>query len=110
PYRQLRCPLLMLFSAMSQPRTFALFPYTTLFRSHDQRDHAVDLVAGMLLVRLDVVGGVRSDRQVVDLPPHHRVTADNVKPDKKQDRKSTRLNSRHVKNSYSVFGLGTIAI
>src|SRR5690606_27480047 len=44
-------------------------------QGHDQRDHAVDLVAGMLLVRLDVVGGVRSDRQVVDLPPHHRVTA-----------------------------------
>src|SRR5436309_9505151 len=70
-----------------RPPTSTLFPYTTLFRSHDRMDSTsipqsaptlVDgLGAGISGVRIGIV----------------------------RDRKSTRLNSSHVKISYAVFCL-----
>src|SRR2546430_11749538 len=78
-----------------RPPRSTLFPYTTLFRSHDP-------------VGLDV-------RDVVEQQPRHRdhlqiVRAARVLPtasleDRVLDRKSTRLNSSHSQISYAVFCL-----
>src|SRR5690606_42152005 len=78
-------PLLFFFLARPPPRS-TLFPYTTLFRSRRAR------------------GGGPPDRprpvQSHPLPRgRHRRQVD------RQDRKSTRLNSSHVKISYAVFCL-----
>src|SRR5438034_8804665 len=69
---------------------YALFPYTTLFRSlpvgRVGRVVIGDLVAGLLIAgRVDQRGDVPAGGQ--------------------QDRKSTRLNSSHTVNSYAVFCL-----
>src|SRR3712207_9037323 len=99
-----------------RPPRSTLFPYTTLFRSHDRRaDVVADRVhAGVvaLLQSLVVLGGAgrlgqgrgqadpleRGGDQLVELEalvvaerPHGRV-----------DRKSTRLNSSHANISYAV--------
>src|SRR2546430_5393473 len=66
-----------------RPPRSTLFPYTTLFRSHDGVDVA-DLEAGAVV--LDQLVGME------------RVRAD-------LDRKSTRLNSSHSQISYAVFCL-----
>src|SRR5688500_19293850 len=94
----------------SAPAT--LFPYTTLFRSRQQRlvavlgeqlaRSAVELVAGR-------AGPHASDRLVERLL-HEPVVldelcgrlADAVRP---RDRQSTRLNSSHLVSSYAVFCL-----
>src|SRR5215510_12693093 len=60
-----------------RPPRSTLFPYTTLFRSPRPRAHARALVGS----------GARARRQ------------------RHGDRKSTRLNSSHVANSYAVFCL-----
>src|SRR5437870_10263830 len=65
-----------------RPPSSTLFPYTTLFRS-------------------------RLDREL-RLPRHgHRRARDHVRRDgrRREDRKSTRLNSSHVAISYAVFCL-----
>src|SRR5436305_3791850 len=80
------------------PPRSTLFPYTTLFRSrHDRRprrrgdrDQGAAVVGG-LAVEGDLL-------RLVDLA--HRVDAQVA-----QDRKSTRLNSSHVRISYAVFCL-----
>src|SRR5436305_3621691 len=64
-----------------RPPRSTLFPYTTLFRS---------TIAGMHPLKPYFQG--------VERPPHPRVTTC-------QDRKSTRLNSSHVRISYAVFCL-----
>src|SRR5438874_9562585 len=74
---------------MRRPPRSTLFPYTTLFRSRGSSDLlAEDHVEGFV-PRRDVLDVAGDDR--------HRL-AD-------QDRKSTRLNSSHVENSYAVFCL-----
>src|SRR5207302_9683277 len=68
-----------------------LFPYTTLFRSHVAR-------------RLAILG-VELDHDVVQFVVA-RERADPAAAEERQtDRKSTRLNSSHVKISYAVFCL-----
>src|SRR5690606_41915671 len=96
--------------AARRPQTPTLFPYTTLFRSE-------------LLLHLEGqaflgqrVTGVGEDERVVDLG--HRVARKLDVDDRADalndltlchvslpDRKSTRLNSSHVKISYAVFCL-----
>src|SRR3989442_10433397 len=73
-----------------RPPRSTLFPYTTLFRSHlVQPGDLGEAVGGRLLERdAKQVGGVH---QPADL---FRI-----------DRKSTRLNSSHVRISYAVFCL-----
>src|SRR5436309_11492525 len=66
-----------------RPPRSTLFPYTTLFRSDDGRDRR-GRTAGSLFYLA---------------PPRHQHQA------QRQDRKSTRLNSSHVKISYAVFCL-----
>src|SRR5690606_41313571 len=91
------------------PPTPTLFPYTTLFRS-------LRSVAGQLLV------GVVADAALAGLRAHTRFLARRAGRAARAhaarsvsvqvegalpltDRKSTRLNSSHVKNSYAVFCL-----
>src|SRR3712207_7722421 len=92
-----------------RPPRSTLFPYTTLFRSHraavagqlgrQRRD-----LARVLQQRLDLEV-LRRPREEVDdaLEPGGRGHAP-PNPDP-QDRKSTRLNSRHANISYAVFCL-----
>src|SRR5436309_9111440 len=67
-----------------QPRS-TLFPYTTLFRSDLGHTSSDALNGGM---RLGAINSARAGNQLCD-----------------RDRKSTRLNSSHVKISYAVFCL-----
>src|SRR2546427_7275222 len=74
-----------------RPPRSTLFPYTTLFRSRVPRDHAHggDGLAGRAGAGLPAHG-----HDVQPLTRHRR-----------QDRKSTRLNSSHSQISYAVFCL-----
>src|SRR5436309_11737680 len=84
---------MFLFLMLRRPPRSTLFPYTTLFRSFGQ------LAAGKRCrrYRAGVVGtdGSRIQARGADIAER----AD------EQDRKSTRLNSSHVKISYAVFCL-----
>src|SRR5207249_9093771 len=93
------------------PLGSALFPYTTLFRSVRRACRARDVLA---LAEEEVV-------DAVDLVPFAEQTRKKVRSDEpggagdddphlpssaaRVDRKSTRLNSSHVSNSYAVFCL-----
>src|SRR5690606_41811410 len=96
------------------PPAPALFPYTTLFRS-DQREHAA---AHAGLEHRGVRRGLSGLRDPERADPRllqqleHRGVVDvveriQVAPSQRnrEDRKSTRLNSSHVKISYAVFCL-----
>src|SRR5690606_41291485 len=78
-----------IFIRRRHPPSSTLFPYTTLFRS--QR---LGVSVGWLYRPRDVEFKCGDD---VCLPPR--------RDDEDADRKSTRLNSSHVKNSYAVFCL-----
>src|SRR5207302_11451777 len=88
------------------PPTSTLFPYTTLFRSrHLERAPNRGLRDGV-----DLPAGVeRRRRAPLRLRPHGLVEplrrAGRGGPRADSDRKSTRLNSSHVKISYAVFCL-----
>src|SRR5699024_12642215 len=78
-------PLVLLLVPLRGPPTSTLFPYTTLFRSHDL---AFDALGG----GVEGVHGLG----VEDAVGEGAVVG---------DRKSTRLNSSHVSSSYAVFCL-----
>src|SRR5690606_40917945 len=81
----------------STPRS-TLFPYTTLFRSRHAVPHRRPILG-----RLRPIHPPQPPPGRTLLPvPHHRRRLRNPVV---QDRKSTRLNSSHVKNSYAVFCL-----
>src|SRR5690606_40928906 len=103
-----------LHSSLRRPQPPTLFPYTTLFRSEpvqvsglgDERrlgPAAEDRGADPSRLQILEIG---QDR-VRDPRPHqlHRATVDLQATQEGQDRKSTRLNSSHVKISYAVFCL-----
>src|SRR5690606_41621939 len=99
------CSLLILFLLIRPPPRSTLFPYTTLFRSMGfYRDQLG--FAGQLLSRRYGMGDV-----YLNYAPH--ILAFNIwaganaplPPEGLADRKSTRLNSSHVKISYAVFCL-----
>src|SRR3989442_10379819 len=69
-----------------RPPRSTLFPYTTLFRSHEGHHRREHPPAFLLTVLCDVL---REDGD----------------KSKAEDRKSTRLNSSHVRISYAVFCL-----
>src|SRR5690606_40829225 len=92
---------------VGRPPTSSLFPYTTLFRSA-----IVQFETEFMLPRLDDAPLRRTaEAQAEDLLQHVQrlaeQTANNDAPcsDEMLDRKSTRLNSSHVKISYAVFCL-----
>src|SRR3989442_10385759 len=90
-----------------RPPRSTLFPYTTLFRSHQQ---AVDAGAEDGRVARDVRGddGTAGRHRLDDHDPEalasKRWRALDVCAGER-DRKSTRLNSSHVRISYAVFCL-----
>src|SRR5690606_41244691 len=94
---------------LALPRRSPLFPYTTLFRS--LRDGGGD--AGLIEGHEDEVRGVRVRNEAGDRVLRVDCHADlHARPPdvtegclQGQDRKSTRLNSSHVKISYAVFCL-----
>src|SRR5438874_8593138 len=71
-----------------------LFPYTTLFRSVD---FTRPIRNGPTQVGFDYYFGISAS---LDMVPYTFIEGDQV-----TDRKSTRLNSSHVENSYAVFCL-----
>src|SRR5690554_7322602 len=96
------------------PRS-TLFPYTTLFRSNDQARRVAACLDNVEIVDLLVDGDnemVQSIDTILDdiaredavpyiiaeIPTNPRVEVPDL-----QDRKSTRLNSSHVRISYAVF-------
>src|SRR3989442_5643556 len=72
------------FLMIRRPPRSTLFPYTTLFRSRMSRFRRRAFTAS------------RANAAIWVRPPH---------PDRGVDRKSTRLNSSHVRISYAVFCL-----
>src|SRR3712207_7820888 len=80
------------FLMIRRPPRSTLFPYTTLFRSHQADTVTIRLVADITdavdLAVLDQLGDALLQARLVDL-----------------DRKSTRLNSSHANISYAVFCL-----
>src|SRR5690606_39955450 len=91
---------------MPRLSTSTLFPYTTLFRSGLETGSGVERVFdrqleprhGNLDVRIDGIGKIGEDVHAgLELLGRCRR--------RRQDRKSTRLNSSHVKISYAVFCL-----
>src|SRR2546422_5327212 len=76
-----------------RPPRSTLFPYTTLFRSH--HDRQVRRHAFQVLECGEAIGPTR----------HHQVEQYSVRRVALQDRKSTRLNSSHGYISYAVFCL-----
>src|SRR2546430_10256661 len=92
-----------------RPPRSTLFPYTTLFRSRDQREQHRARVTGE---RVDLAGaeakrvpaGARARVPVRDEREAERA---DVRAHVQADRKSTRLNSSHSQISYAVFCLTT---
>src|SRR5690606_42133943 len=96
------------------PSVPPLFPYTTLFRS-DGAGHLTGLFPHRLGGVLRAAFGLVLLPALVALPPYQSARragkrsegegADHPRPTAPPDRKSTRLNSSHVKISYAVFCL-----
>src|SRR3989442_3882532 len=82
-----------------RPPSSTLFPYTTLFRSHSalRTPHSYDPRPPNLR------GDVRSHRRAAAAVPAPESTGSRCAA--MRDRKSTRLNSSHVRISYAVFCL-----
>src|SRR5690606_41552522 len=91
---------------MRRPRRPALFPYTTLFRSLRRADHRGGIaerggVDDVARAWCPAGGGLAVETGDLDWRHGRRAAAKR----RRRDRKSTRLNSSHVKKSYAVFCL-----
>src|SRR5690606_42106095 len=102
---------LIFFLHVRQPRGSPLFPYTTLFRSAIACVLMSAMMSPLALAQDaggDQAGGRQAERQAGE---QQAVTLNTVtvtarrREEPLQDRKSTRLNSSHVKISYAVFCL-----
>src|SRR5690606_40893203 len=104
-----------LLSCLCRPPRAALFPYTTLFRSQGDEGHAEepDHVVAMLefcsllchLERQALTNGQATDSYQRALRDFITRYLGPLLDAISRDRKSTRLNSSHVKISYAVFCL-----
>src|SRR5690606_41981800 len=101
--------LLVAVGSTTPPRRSTLFPYTTLFRSKVERefgDADAEVMADSDKVQQVFLNLLHN---AVDAMPNGGVlTLQTQRSDTEyvlQDRKSTRLNSSHVKISYAVFCL-----
>src|SRR5256885_9201881 len=81
-----------------RPPRSTLFPYTTLFRSHQ----AIGAVYALVAEAVTVGDPGLVDRLVLARHDPHQPAAQHVA---EEDRKSTRLNSSHLVISYAVFCL-----
>src|SRR5207302_10894001 len=102
-YLYYHCTLLIFFLLRPRPPRSTLFPYTTLFRSSrmlpDDLPEIRDRRARPDLLQ-DVVGARRASEL-----RHRALLVLEIAERDRADRKSTRLNSSHVKISYAVFCL-----
>src|SRR3989442_6050435 len=81
-----------------RPPRSTLFPYTTLFRSPDAEQRAKRAERHAQQHR-------ERDRPALVLRRQHQEDHHEAEPEHEPDRKSTRLNSSHVRISYAVFCL-----
>src|SRR5690606_41493967 len=98
-------------SAIRRAPESPLFPYTTLFRSIEDH-HDVDLVGVVHPLEVMLLVSPPGTLPLEDDPLSGSALLDHVRPCHRLDlevvvldRKSTRLNSSHVKSSYAVFCL-----
>src|SRR5690606_41076631 len=92
---------------LRRPRRSALFPYTTLFRSPRQVGSVQVKVAdgaNLNRVQADIENLLRVRRKIA-VGAEDDFSVRNLTEMVRADRKSTRLNSSHVKISYAVFCL-----
>src|SRR5436305_14530426 len=82
--------LFFFFLVIRRPPRSTLFPYTTLFRSEE---------LGEVIMGLDIA------RVLLDRLPKRMLCLFERRSSRTRDRKSTRLNSSHVRISYAVFCL-----
>src|SRR5256885_13006524 len=85
-----------------RPPRSTLFPYTTLFRSIRSRfrlSRSLDSLASFARGEVDVRGG--ADGPIIEVRANPHLWRGLIP----LDRKSTRLNSSHLVNSYAVFCL-----
>src|SRR5690606_41874909 len=103
---------LLLFLLSRRPPRSTLFPYTTLFRS--RRDSGLLPLDDELRKRIRASRGADEALSIIDAVDVLRGLSDDyrllsgITPEGRsriRDRKSTRLNSSHVKISYAVFCL-----
>src|SRR3989442_8296087 len=85
-----------------RPPRSTLFPYTTLFRSALLGPCPTEVRGGGAALSGPVPGGARADRPALRRRARGAVAA---RGRGRGDRKSTRLNSSHVRISYAVFCL-----
>src|SRR5437667_8393661 len=89
------------------PPRSTLFPYTTLFRSHEARNGFLDFEALLLWEGRLLGGNSCCGHQKREEQPKECIV-ERIRPAELyvgQDRKSTRLNSSHITISYAVFCL-----
>src|SRR5690606_41829393 len=99
-------PFVPLFSMLRRPPRSTLFPYTTLFRSYSFKPASMKIlistdiegVAGVFHAEQTRPGNGEYERARVWMTGEANAAIEG-------DRKSTRLNSSHVKISYAVFCL-----
>src|SRR5207302_9356934 len=105
-------PSTYLFSVTRVAPSSILFPYTTLFRSSQtNRGHCkdgVDEIPCAVLLRWTLIGVLEADEEtqsVVGRDARGLRQPRSSAEEQRIDRKSTRLNSSHVKISYAVLCL-----
>src|SRR3989442_2895141 len=82
-----------------RPPRSTLFPYTTLFRSEILRPNNLSHLPGVRRIDGDPVFQLKLGQCLLQRHPLDKALSE------LQDRKSTRLNSSHVRISYAVFCL-----
>src|SRR5690606_41433999 len=93
------------FLVMRRPPRSTLFPYTTLFRSIGQGGYVISAIAQILLVVLLIFRKELLEHYPKRLLDVFYIALSLSSFINLLDRKSTRLNSSHVKISYAVFCL-----
>src|SRR3712207_8572710 len=95
------CLNLFFFLMIRRPPRSTLFPYTTLFRSDDQRIAVFgQRMQAHIVVRVEGIPVEGIFQLAARQPESHRIGSI-----RRLDRKSTRLNSSHANISYAVFCL-----
>src|SRR5690606_41234043 len=87
------------FSLLRRPPRSTLFPYTTLFRSRERRSQRTNCLPPGVMTITSQPCGLHS---IESRKTSSKAVCQHARP---IDRKSTRLNSSHVKISYAVFCL-----
>src|SRR3712207_8235481 len=86
-----------------RPPRSTLFPYTTLFRSAQRRDH--DRCRELQRFHAGALPGGWDAGHAFRVRRHIERTREDAELGLRRDRKSTRLNSSHANISYAVFCL-----